>query len=125
MKKTLYIVLGTLSLLLGTLGIFLPVLPTTPFYLLTAWLYMNSSNRLYVRVMSNRYFGTVVYNYQKNKAVSMRTKVVSVTTLWLSISLSIYLVEPLWLRILLFSIAVAVTVHLCRLKTLRSETKSR
>ena len=35
---------------LGTIGIALPILPTVPFYLLTAFCFANSSERLHTRV---------------------------------------------------------------------------
>ncbi|MFO8055489.1 MAG: DUF454 family protein, partial [Bacteroidales bacterium] len=45
-RNALFIFLGTVSLFLGVLGIILPGLPTTPFLLLTAALYVKSSDKL-------------------------------------------------------------------------------
>jgi len=118
MLKTVYIVLGSISLVLGTLGIFLPLLPTTPFYLLTAWLYMRGSEKMYKKVMTNKYFGTIVRDFQENKSISLKTKVVITSMLWTTILLSIFFaVSALWIRILLFAIAIGVTIHVLSFKT--------
>jgi uncharacterized membrane protein YbaN (DUF454 family) len=118
MARTIYIILGSISLVLGTLGIFLPVLPTTPFYLLTAWLYMQSSPKLYSAVMKNKYFGGIVRNFQEDKSISVKTKVVIISMLWCTILISAFFaVSVWWIRALLFAIAVGVTVHILSFKT--------
>lgn len=66
--KTLYIALGTLSLALGILGIFLPLLPTTPFLLLTAALYFKSSPRLYNWLLNQKHLGPYIRNFRENKS---------------------------------------------------------
>ena len=45
-KKIVFIVLGCICLALGTVGVVLPILPTVPFYLATAFCFANSSERL-------------------------------------------------------------------------------
>lgn len=55
--KTVCIILGTVSLALGIIGIFLPLLPTTPFLLLTAALYFRGSPRLYQWLLNHKCLG--------------------------------------------------------------------
>lgn len=102
---------------LGTLGIVLPVLPTTPFYLLTAWCFMRSSEKLYARTMNNRLFGSIVRNYYEKRAISKKVKLISISTTLLTIAISIVLVETLWLRIALACIALLVSIHILRFKS--------
>lgn len=60
LKKWLYIILGGVTFVLGTVGIFVPLLPTVPFYLLTAYFWLNSSNRLYNYFTQSRYYQTYI-----------------------------------------------------------------
>ena len=56
MKKTLYLLLGTLSLGLGAAGSLVPVLPTVPFLMLAAFSFARSSEKLH-----NWFIGTKLY----------------------------------------------------------------
>lgn len=120
MLKYLYIAAGTLSLILGVVGIFVPLLPTTPFLLLTAALYFKSSPRLYDWLLRNHYLGIYIRNFREYKAIPLRAKIVSVVLLWATIGYCVLaVVEALWLRLLLAAIAVGVTIHIWSYKTLR------
>ncbi|HIZ88063.1 MAG TPA: YbaN family protein [Candidatus Coprenecus pullistercoris] len=113
----LLIVLGAVSLGFGVAGMFLPVLPTTPFLLLTAWCWLKGSPRLHAWLMSQPKLGPYIRDFQEHKCISRKVKTISVITLWLTITLSIVLVHQLWLRILLAIIAIGVTWHILSFKT--------
>ncbi|MFI3278925.1 MAG: YbaN family protein [Rikenellaceae bacterium] len=112
--KALFVALGTLSLALGILGIILPLLPTTPFLLLSATLYMHSSPRLYNWLLDNKYLGGYIRSYRECKVIPLRVKIVSLTILWLTILGSIFKVceSHLFIQILLFLIAIGVSWHI-------------
>lgn len=117
-KRIIYIILGSFFLILGAVGIFIPLLPTTPFWLLTCWFYLRSSDKLYNRAMSNRYFGSYVRNFLVDKAIPLRSKIISVSIMWLSaIMTSLYLIEYLWVKILLILISAGVTWHILSFPT--------
>lgn len=120
-KKTLLIVCGSLSLILGTIGIILPVLPTTPFLLLSAYCYTKSSKRLYEWLIHHEIFGLYIYNYITYRAVSLRTKVFAITLLWVTLGISAFLVATPIMTLGLGIIGLAVTAHLMLLKTLSKE----
>ncbi len=117
-KKHILILCGFVSLGLGILGIFLPLIPTTPFLLLTATLWLKSSESLYTKLMNHKILGPYILNYLKYKRIPLKTKIGAIITLWLTISLSaIYATDALWLRILLFCIAIGVSIHILSFKT--------
>lgn len=124
--KILYITLGTISLILGIVGIFLPLLPTTPFLLLTAALYCKSSQRLYERLLNQKYLGPYIRNFREHKAIPLRAKIISVSLIWITILYCVlFLLSNIWIKILLLSIAAATTYHILSFKTLKSPSSPR
>ena len=120
--KVLYIILGSISLGLGILGIFLPLLPTTPFLLLTAALYFKGSPNLYKWLISHPRLGTYIRNYRENKAITIKTKIVSISMLWITILICIFFViDTWWVHIILACVLIGVTIHILRFKTLRTD----
>ena len=117
MKKYILIISGFLSLFLGILGIFLPVLPTTPFLLLSAACFLKSSKSLYDWLLNHKRLGNYIKDFMIHKAISKKLKVVSITTLWLTIFLSVWVVKIIWLKFFLILIALGVSVHILCFKT--------
>lgn len=118
--KALYILLGTLSLVLGMVGIFLPLLPTTPFLLLTAALYVRSSPRLYNWLLNQKHLGPYIRNYREHKAIPLKAKIISVSLIWITILYCVIFLLPYWwLKVLLLLIAAGTSYHILSFKTLK------
>ena len=119
MKKVIYIAIGFISLFLGILGIFLPVLPTTPFLLLSAFLFSKSSDIFFNKLISHPKLGPYILDFQVNKSIPLRTKIISVSTLWATILFSVFYIlkGKIILQSLLLAIAVGVTIHILSFKT--------
>lgn len=116
--RSLFFVAGTITLVLGAVGIVLPILPTTPFLLISLACYLRSSERMTHWMLNNKYFGTYIRNYKEGKGIPMKTKLFAITVLWITISISAFVLVPiLVVQIILFAVAVGVTVHLMRLPT--------
>ena len=120
MHKQLFIILGFICVALGVLGIFLPVLPTTPFLLLAAWLFAKSSDKLYNKLLENKYVGSYIKNFREHRSTPMPTKIFAISMIWISIGISVvFAVKILWVKIVLVSIATIVTAYILSFKTKR------
>jgi len=116
---------GFFFLGLGILGIFIPLLPTTPFLLLAASVFMHTNKKIYVWMFNNRWFGKQFRSYVKNKSVSRIVKISSLLVLWITISYSIFfVVENIWIRLVLVIVLVGVSIHILKLKTIDDEIQN-
>ena len=120
MLKILFIVGGCISLLLGIMGIFLPILPTTPFLLLSATLFVHSSHRLYHWLLNQKYLGTYIRNFKEQRAIPLRAKIISVTMVWITLLYCTWSIDTfLPLRLLFIILAIGISWHILSYKTLK------
>lgn len=119
MLKKLFTALGVISLALGILGAFLPLLPTTPFVLLSAYLFAKSSEKFHQRLLNHKIFGQLIRDYNEDKSIPLHAKIIAIVTMWPSMLFAIFYIatDKLWLQILLATIATGVTIHILRYKT--------
>lgn len=117
-KRALLIACGTASVGAGVIGAFLPILPTTPFLLLAAFLYSRSSERLYGWLLGNRLIGDYLRRYYEARCMSRRHKGVTIAFLWVVLALSAMLaVDFWWARGILGGVGAAVTIHILLLSS--------
>ena len=117
--KTLLAILGAVSLALGIAGIFLPLLPTTPFLLLSAALWVRSSPRLYAWLLAPPPMGPYIRDFREHRAIPLRAKLLSLTLLWLTLGFcALFVVAPCrWAQTGLLLLAGGITWHILSYRT--------
>ena len=89
-----WLVVGLTSLGLGALGVALPLLPTTPFILLAAFAFAQSSERLHDWLLDHNIFGPLIDNWRKHGAISKRAKIASIVSMVAIVALSVFFGAP-------------------------------
>ena len=118
--KYLLIILGSISLASGVIGIFLPLLPTTPFLLLAAALYVRSSEKLYQWLIHQKYLGNYIRNFREHKAIPLRAKIFSISMVWITLTYcTITVSDEIWVFPLFLILAISITWHILSYKTLK------
>lgn len=90
MLRFLFISLGIISLTIGLIGIVTPGIPTTPFILLTAYLFTKSSPKLLERLKTNKITGR--YLNKVNGGLSFKQKLISIGLMWCMVCFSAFVV---------------------------------
>lgn len=125
LPKWLLVSIGILAVGLGIAGIFVPLLPTTPFLLLGAACFARSSEKLYRWLMGHKWLGPYIKNYREHRAIAPQVRAIVLLVLWGTIGYSaLVVVDALIIRVLLVGVAIGVTVHLIKLKTLTPDMLS-
>ncbi len=93
-KRIILIAIGIVSLALGGLGVVLPLLPTTPFVLVAAFAFANSSESLHQWLLDHNVFGPLIANWRRHGAISRVAKTVAVLSMAAILILSVLLAAP-------------------------------
>ena len=91
-KKILFIVAGCICLALGTVGVFLPILPTTPFYLVTLYCFARSSQRLEDWFKGTKLYKKHLESFVEKKGMLMSTKLSILITVTLLMGFGIFFI---------------------------------
>lgn len=75
LKKYIYIILGSLFLGLGLIGVFLPILPTTPFLMLSCYLYSLSSKKFHNWLINTKLYKKYAKDFVENRQLTLTRKI--------------------------------------------------
>jgi len=117
MKKNVYVSLGFLMVGLGAAGIFLPLLPTTPFLLLAAYLFARSSDRCHSWLLNHRYFGPYIHAFQNRTGLTKSQKVRIGLSFTVLLAISVCVAPLPSVKVFLVALWLFWSFALCRMKT--------
>lgn len=111
--RLVFITSGWISLGLGFAGIFLPVLPTTPFVLLSAYCFSKGSPRLHNWLLQQPRFGKLIRDWEEHRAIERKAKITATACIILLFSITLLFTSlPLPLKGTLVAIGAGVLVFI-------------
>jgi len=110
---------------LAILGVVLPILPTTPFLLVAAACFAKSSPSMQQKLLNNKTFGPLIYEWQHNRSIPKKAKRIALLTMLLSVAWSAYLLQDIMLISLVCILVIGPFIFLYRLPVSKSfDTKA-
>jgi uncharacterized protein len=111
--RILYAGAGFLFLGIGIAGYVVPVLPGTVFILVSVWFFFKSNARMYHWVLNHPRFGPTVRAYRAGYGIPRRIKILAVTLMWLSITLSaVFALDSMAVRGILVALGIIGTLFI-------------
>jgi uncharacterized membrane protein YbaN (DUF454 family) len=89
--KYIWLLLGLTTLALAVIGAFLPLLPTVPFLLLSAFFFARSSKKLHTWLLNHKIFGKMIADWHERGAIDKKAKYLATLSIGLVLSISFFL----------------------------------
>lgn len=120
-KRSMWVVAGTVSMCIGAIGIVIPLLPTTPFLLLAAACYARGSERFLNWLLGNKVLGAYIRAYRAGTPITRSYRAGMILLLWATMAVTALLFLREWhYQLLLLVVGAAVTVHLLTVGRVRT-----
>ena len=116
-KRYFLIIIACFSILLGLIGIFLPLLPTTPFFILALACFARSSEHLHQKLLNAPYIGPILVDWEVDKKIDKQRKKQIILIVLTSFAISIAILHNrFYLQLLLLLIMAILLFFIYRIK---------
>ncbi|EMB39006.1 YbaN family protein [Treponema denticola] len=120
-----WIVLGFICLGLGVIGIIMPILPTTPFFLVTVVCFARGSERLKQWFMSTSFHKKYIQSFYEKKGMTLKNKLIILSFASIMLVAAFYFSAKPYARILIACVFLAkYYVFIFKIRTLPDDEKS-
>lgn len=121
-KKIIYIAVGLLAFVMGTIGVVLPILPTTPFYLLASFCFMRGSERFDGWFKGTKLYKKHLESFVNNRAMTLKQKVMILGFADFMLMFPLITLKSLHVRLfIVFLLAYKYYYFMFKIKTIKDE----
>ena len=124
-KRLIFLILGIICLALGTVGVFLPILPTVPFYLATVFCFSQSSQKLHDWFIGTDLYKKHLKSFVEKKGMLLKTKLSIMATVTLLMGFGFFMMarKEIWIPCIILAIVwiCHIIYFLFGVKTIKSQ----
>ncbi len=99
-------------MLIGFIGLLLPIVPTTPFILVSVWFFARSSKKLENWLINHKIFGKSIRDWKEKGAISKKAKLSAIPLIIFSFLATIYLNEIFYLDLFLAVLGLSISTFI-------------
>lgn len=122
--RVFYFLLGALAFGLAVLGIFLPVLPTTPLVLLSAFLLGKSSPRFHRWITNTWVYEKYAKDFVEHRSMPLGRKIFVLSLASVMLLFPLIILAPLWKLVIVGVYIFMYYYFICKIKTISSQEKN-
>lgn len=105
-KKTMFIIIGLISFILGFIGVMLPVLPTTPFLLLSSFCFAKGSDRFDKWFKSTKLYKIHLKDFTENRSMTIKQKIYLLVFSDIMIAFPLIILNNIYIKLFLILIVI-------------------
>lgn len=100
-----------MSLVLGLIGVILPVLPTTPFLLLTSFCFVKGSDWFDKWFKGTKIYKKHLESFVQNKAMTLKQKLSILLFVGLILAIPFFIVDNLHVKVLIIAVVIIKFIY--------------